>query len=117
MTTTTKHVMFLAVMIASAGLALTACNTRDAKPAGSVTDSRDADASESEFVKVARDGSRFDPAVPVDRVPQGAWMCDMGDVHYASLDQGDGKCPVCGMKLKQQTQGVEQAEHDHDHEH
>ena len=50
-------------------------------------------------VEIAADGTRFDPAITVEQVPAGAWMCDMGTVHYASLEQGDGDCPVCGMRL------------------
>ena len=31
----------------------------------------------------------------------------MGTVEYARLDKGDGKCPVCGMMLKQKPGGAE----------
>ena len=44
-------------------------------------------------------GKRFDPPVDKSEIPDGAWMCDMGTVHYAAGHEGDGKCPVCGMKL------------------
>ncbi len=50
-------------------------------------------------VEVAKSGTKFDPPVDKSKIPDGAWMCDMGSVHYASLDPGDGKCPTCGMKL------------------
>jgi len=47
------------------------------------------------------DGQRFDPPAERSEIPPGAWMCDMGTVHYASGDQHDGTCPVCGMTLVQ----------------
>jgi hypothetical protein len=51
-------------------------------------------------VSVAKDGTRFDPPVSSDSIPDGAWMCDMnGKVHYAALDKKDGKCPRCSMVL------------------
>lgn len=53
-----------------------------------------------EVVSVATDGSRFDPGVPVARIPDDVWMCEMdGKSHYASKSKGDGKCPVCSMTL------------------
>ncbi|MBW2465005.1 MAG: hypothetical protein JRH11_25375, partial [Deltaproteobacteria bacterium] len=45
--------------------------------------------------------TRFDPPVEPSKIPDGAWACVMGTVHYASLDQGDGNCPICGMELVQ----------------
>jgi hypothetical protein len=45
------------------------------------------------------DGKRYDPPIDTSEVPQGAWMCDMGTVHYAAPHAGD--CAVCGMKLVQ----------------
>ncbi|MCA9492537.1 MAG: hypothetical protein KC656_28210 [Myxococcales bacterium] len=42
-------------------------------------------------------GQRYDPAIDPAEVPAGAWMCDMGTVHYAAPHAGE--CPVCGMKL------------------
>lgn len=51
------------------------------------------------IVEIEVGGSRFDPPVSKDRIPAGNWICDMGTVHYASPDQGDGSCPVCGMFL------------------
>lgn len=53
-------------------------------------------------VTVAAEGTEFDPAVTPDQLPDGAWMCVMeGKVHYAALDEGEGKCPVCSMNLTQ----------------
>ncbi len=53
------------------------------------------------LAKIAPKGSKFDPAIPVSRVPKGAWYCDMGTVHYARIEKGDGICQLCGMRLKQ----------------
>lgn len=53
-------------------------------------------------VAVAAEGSKFDPAVPVAQMPDGAWACVMGGtVHYAAMDKGEGKCKICKMKLVQ----------------
>lgn len=63
-------------------------------------------------VEVAKTGTKFEPPVKPEVIPDGAWMCDMGTVHFASLEKGEGKCPTCGMALKQK--GA--AGHDgHDH--
>jgi len=43
------------------------------------------------------EGARYDPPIDPAEVPDGAWMCDMGTVHYAAPHEG--KCPECGMKL------------------
>lgn len=50
-------------------------------------------------VEVAPEGSRFNPPVRVTQLPPGTWYCDLGTVHYARPDQGDGQCPVCGLAL------------------
>lgn len=47
------------------------------------------------------EGQRFDPPVDVSEIPVGAWMCDMGTVHFAAGEKHDGKCPVCAMNLTQ----------------
>ena len=48
-----------------------------------------------------KDGKKFKPSVQASRVPKGAWHCNMnGKVHYAAMQKGKGKCPVCNMKLK-----------------
>ena len=59
-----------------------------------------ADAPSPTGVKVEKGGTKFDPPVKPSDIPDGAWMCDMGTVHFASLDKGSGKCPTCGMNLK-----------------
>lgn len=53
------------------------------------------------MVQVSAEGTRFDPPVPLAQIPPGVWYCPMEPVHYASLQQGDGSCPVCGMTLVQ----------------
>jgi hypothetical protein len=55
-----------------------------------------------ETVAVTAEGTKFDPPVSADQIPDGAWMCSMGGmVHYARTEAGDGKCAVCGMKMQQ----------------
>ena len=39
------------------------------------------------------------PPIEKSAVKDGHWYCDMGTVHYSRADKGDGKCPLCGMKL------------------
>ena len=48
---------------------------------------------------VSKEGTEFDPPIAKSEVPDGAYYCDMGTVHYARMEEGDGKCPLCGMKL------------------
>lgn len=52
-------------------------------------------------VSVTREGSEFEPPISKQRIPAGAWYCDMGTVHYARTAEGDGQCPSCGMTLVQ----------------
>lgn len=57
-------------------------------------------------VDVPEDGKEFDPSVKQAQLPAGAWHCNMkGDVHYAAMKKGDGKCPVCNMKLVEYSSG------------
>lgn len=71
------------------------------------------------LIEVSEDGAQLDPPVQADQIPVGAWFCDMGTVHYASLSEGDGSCPVCGMFLKQkadpETQPAETGHEGHGH--
>lgn len=78
--------------------------------------------SEPELVEVNRNGSRFDPPVSASRIPEGAWMCNMNGVHFATLDPEEGACPICGMALTRKGGSAEtdsptgdQAEHHHEH--
>ena len=54
-------------------------------------------------IEVSAQGAKIDPPVAKDKIPVGAYFCDMGTVYYARMDKGDGKCPECGMMLKQMT--------------
>lgn len=74
-------------------------------------------------VKVAKDGTEFDPPVKMTQIPDRAWVCDMGTVHYARMEKGDGKCPLCKMDLiqkgaQEKSAGAGGAGGEHDsHEH
>lgn len=60
-------------------------------------------------VEVGAAGTKFDPSVDAKRIPDEAWACVMGGkVHYASMQKGDGTCPVCEMKLIQHAAHSEQ---------
>jgi rubrerythrin len=60
----------------------------------------DESAEETASVTVPKEGKEFDPAVSVDKLPKGAWHCNMGGkAHYAAMEKGDGRCPVCNMML------------------
>lgn len=76
----------------SAALLLPACSSEDS-PAP--------EQEPSQAVEVAENGTRFDPPEAKENMPDGAWICDMGTVHFASVSAGDGKCPICGMSLKE----------------
>jgi hypothetical protein len=56
-------------------------------------------------VEVPPEGKKFDPPVKKEQIPDGVWYCDMGTVEYARAQPGDGKCPLCGMRLKQKAPG------------
>ena len=57
------------------------------------------DGADGPMVEVSAEGSRYEPPVAKSRIPDGAWICDMGTVHYASLSEGT--CPICNMRLTQ----------------
>lgn len=50
--------------------------------------------------QIAATGSEFKPPIQIAEVPEGAWYCDMGTVHYAQSEAGDKTCKLCKMKLK-----------------
>ena len=79
-------------------------------PACSSGDSPTPDQEASNTVEVASDGTRFDPPEAKENMPDGAWICDMGKAHFASMTKGDGQCPTCGMSLKEHH--VDSAEHE-----
>lgn len=59
-----------------------------------------------ETVTVSAEGTGFESPVQIAQIPDGAWFCDMGTVHYARLDAGDEKCAICGMNLVQKVAGM-----------
>jgi len=90
-------------------LAAVACKDDTAAGAASTSTVATADGVKEEkketpkegLVTLDPNGSEFNPPVSPDRIPSGAWYCDMGTVHYARPDKGDGKCPLCHMNLKE----------------
>jgi rubrerythrin len=68
-------------------------------------------------VDVPAKGTGFKPAIAKALVPDGAWICDMGTVHYARGAQGDGSCPICKMKLKQWKAQAAPKANEHMHAH
>lgn len=53
------------------------------------------------LVSVPAEGKKFEPPIQPSQIPEGAWYCDMGTVEYARAEKGDGRCPICKMRLKQ----------------
>ena len=70
----------------------------------------------AEMVDVVAEGSEFDPPVAIEQLPEGVWFCDMGTVHYARPEHGDGKCPLCGMELKENLVAAVEDDHGHSHD-
>lgn len=93
-----------------------AAETEPAAPT-KATESAPAEAAKAEMVEVTAEGTTFKPPVQVAQIPDGAWYCDMGTVEYARTEKGDGKCPVCGMMLKQKGAAAADDGHGHDHDH
>ena len=54
-----------------------------------------------DLVALTPAGVKLEPPVVAARIPAGAWYCDMGKVHYARTEKGDGTCPLCKMQLTQ----------------
>lgn len=81
----------------------------------------------AEKIELTAAGAKLDPPVKPEQLPDGAWYCDMGTVHWAATEKPeDGKCPVCGMALKQyaaadhaaqKDKAIEAKPDDHGHEH
>ncbi len=72
------------------------------------------------LVTLSEAGLRFDPPLPKSRVPEGAYYCDMGTVHFAALARGTGQCPLCRMQLQHMEADEhpieEESEEAHEHE-
>lgn len=58
---------------------------------------------------IAATGSRFEPPIQIAAVPDKAWYCDMGTVHYAQSQAGDKTCKLCKMKLKHKNGAAQNA--------
>jgi hypothetical protein len=52
-------------------------------------------------VEVPKEGKTFEPAVSIERLPEGAWYCDMGKAPWAAMEQPKDGCPIEGAPLKQ----------------
>ena len=100
------------------------------KPEAKEAVAKPAEAKQLAKVELTETGAKFDPAIQSEQLSEGAWYCDMGTVHWAaSKKPADGKCPECGMMLKEYkaaTQAAQKAKaieakddhaHDHDKEH
>lgn len=96
----------LAMALLACGGAAPPADVADVPPDPAQPEQEPTDAEPAaDTVEVAADGTKFDPPVQTSEIPEGAWMCEMDSVHFASLEQGNGECPVCGMTLKQKTAG------------
>ena len=51
------------------------------------------------MVELTAAGVKIEPPAKKDQIPDGAWYCDMGSVHFAATEEGDGKCDICRMDL------------------
>lgn len=94
-----------------------------AEPEAAEAEAADQDQAEDEeleMVEVSDEGVEFDPAVEKEQIPEGAWYCDMGTVHWAQMEEGDATCELCSMKLKQKGAHDAHADQDghegHDHD-
>lgn len=81
----------MSVITMLAALTLGGCGSSPTPEAPAPAPARTAESS------IPADGERYAPPIDKADVPDGAWMCDMGTVHYAAPHAGE--CPVCGMKL------------------
>lgn len=87
-------VMFgLALLVATVGCKSEEKSEAAAKP--------EAAAPSTATIALTAEGSELKPPVTPDKIPAGGWYCDMGTVHYARAEKGDGKCPLCHMDLKE----------------
>ena len=95
-----------------------------AEPEAAPTTGESAEGEKLAMVEVSKEGTKFDPPVKPEQIPAGAWYCDMGTVEYARMEKGDGKCPTCGMFLKEKKADggaaapeAKKDDHGHDHDH
>ena len=83
------------------GLAVVGCGKTESEKPSTGTTAPAVSGVVAGVVAVPDDGKKFDPPIKPEQLPSGAWYCDMGTVHYARMHEGDKKCPLCMMKLKQ----------------
>ncbi len=104
-----KNLLVLSVLIACATM-IAGCAAK--APEETVTPEVAAipEAAEIIMVEVPAEGANYDPAVAIEQIPEGSWYCDMGTVHYARAEKGDGECARCQMSL------VQKATDEHDGE-
>lgn len=109
------------VLLALLAVPLSGCKQQPEEKSASPAQTEEkpgSDAKGADTVEVPAAGKKFDPPVSKDEIPMGAWMCDMGTVHYARMEKGDGKCPECGMDLTHKMAEGAQMDHqkgEHDH--
>jgi len=105
-----KRMLFVLLVVVAVAASI-GCGARSAEQTEEVTAAPVAEQPETsategatalEMVELTAEGTEFDPPIQAEQLPDGAWYCDMGTVHYARTDQGDGKCALCGMNLVQE---------------
>lgn len=84
-----------------AGLVLVTLMAMGCEKSSGAAQSGPSAAAQPGAVEVPAQGKKFEPPIKPEQLPAGAWYCDMGTVHYARMEKGDGSCPVCKMDLKQ----------------
>ncbi len=84
-----KTITALALLLSALALGCDSAPATKAPPA----------APAQEATGLTPEGKTFDPPVKRSAIPDGAWYCDMGTVHYARSEKGDNTCPLCKMKL------------------
>src|SRR5690554_680745 len=117
----TRAILFLSLALS---LAAFGCDKKDAQePAkAEAADKAEETPEKLAMVEVAKTGTKFDPPVEREQIPEGAWYCDMGTVHWASMEKPeDGRCPECHMMLKELGASAngdsDSAEADGEHDH
>jgi hypothetical protein len=87
----------MAALLGLASAALCACDRGASGTAAATGSSQTAASAKAEDLA---GGTKHEPPVKPEEVAAGHWYCDMGTVHYSRAEEGDGKCALCGMKLK-----------------
>lgn len=85
----------LSVLVACSGSSEPAAEPTPAAPAAPAVVVPPA----SGMVTLTAAGVKLDPPADKEQIPDGAWYCDMGTVHYAATEKHDGICPLCSMDL------------------